>query len=73
MTSTSEQLGSNKLEVRLGGIYSLERISKESPDDLWTVGGEFDRLRPETLAPVPSAFAPRSLFDCAWCDRIARR
>jgi Flp pilus assembly protein TadB len=32
-----EQLGSDKLEVRLGGIYSLERISKESPDDLWMV------------------------------------
>jgi hypothetical protein len=25
-----EQLGSDKLEVRLGGTYSLERISKES-------------------------------------------
>jgi hypothetical protein len=22
--------------VRLGGVYSLERISKESPDDYWT-------------------------------------
>ena len=32
-----ELLGSNKLEVRLGGIYSLERISKESPDDYWPV------------------------------------
>src|SRR3954465_11308549 len=32
-----EQLGSDKVEVRLGGIYSLERISKESPDDYWTV------------------------------------
>lgn len=32
-----EQLASDKLEVRLGGIYSLERISKESPDDYWTV------------------------------------
>jgi hypothetical protein len=32
-----EQLGSDKLEVRLGGIYSLERISKESPDDYCTV------------------------------------
>ena len=32
-----EQLGSDKLEVRLGSIYSLERISKESPDDYWTV------------------------------------
>jgi hypothetical protein len=32
-----EQLGSDKLEVRLGGIYSLERISKESQDEYWTV------------------------------------
>jgi hypothetical protein len=32
-----EQLGSDKLEVRLGGLYSVERISKESPDDYWTV------------------------------------
>ena len=32
-----EQLGSDKVEVRLGGIYGLERISKESPDDYWTV------------------------------------
>ena len=32
-----EQLGSDKLEVRLGGIYALERISQESPHDYWTV------------------------------------
>jgi uncharacterized protein YjbI with pentapeptide repeats len=32
-----EQLGSEKLEVRLGGIYALERISQESPKDYWTV------------------------------------
>src|SRR5271155_3969802 len=32
-----EQLASDKLEVRLGGIYALERISKESAEDYWTV------------------------------------
>lgn len=33
-----EQLGNEKqLEVRLGGIYSLERLSKDSPRDYWTV------------------------------------
>jgi uncharacterized protein YjbI with pentapeptide repeats len=32
-----EQLGSEKLEVRLGGIYTLERISKESADDYLAV------------------------------------
>ena len=32
-----EQLASEKIELRLGGIYTLERISRESPDDYWTV------------------------------------
>ena len=31
------QLASDKLEERLGGIYTLENISKESSDDYWTV------------------------------------
>jgi hypothetical protein len=32
-----EQLGNDKLEIRLGGIYALERISKDSRKDEWTV------------------------------------
>jgi uncharacterized protein YjbI with pentapeptide repeats len=32
-----EQLASEKIEARLGGIYALERISRESPDDYWIV------------------------------------
>jgi hypothetical protein len=32
-----EQLGSEKLEVRVGGIYTLERISRESRSDHWPV------------------------------------
>jgi len=32
-----ELLGSDKLDVRLGGIYSLERIARDSPKDHWTV------------------------------------
>jgi hypothetical protein len=32
-----EQLGSDKLAVRLGGIYTLERISLESWKDYWPV------------------------------------
>jgi uncharacterized protein YjbI with pentapeptide repeats len=32
-----EQLASEKIELRLGGIYTLERISRESPDDYWVV------------------------------------
>ena len=36
-TRAIEQLGSEKLEVRLGGIYALERIAKDSEKDHWTI------------------------------------
>ena len=32
-----EMLGDEKLEVRLGGIYALERIARDSQPDHWTV------------------------------------
>jgi len=32
-----EQLGSKDVAVRIGGIYALERIAKDSPEDHWTV------------------------------------
>jgi hypothetical protein len=32
-----EQLGSKEISVRIGGIYALERIAKDSPKDHWTV------------------------------------
>ncbi len=36
-SKATEQLGSDKIEVRLGGIYTLERLSRESSGDYWTV------------------------------------
>jgi len=36
-SKATEQLGSDKLEVRLGGIYTMERISRESSPDYWPV------------------------------------
>src|SRR5215207_2501932 len=36
-TKAVEQLGNDKLQVRLGGIYTLERISRESEPDYWPV------------------------------------
>ncbi len=36
-TKAVEQLESDKLQVRLSGIYTLERISRESPGDYWNV------------------------------------
>jgi len=32
-----EQLGHNEISVRIGSIYALERIAKDSPKDHWTV------------------------------------
>ncbi|MEA5553809.1 pentapeptide repeat-containing protein [Anabaena cylindrica UHCC 0172] len=32
-----EQLASDKIEVRLGAIYTLERIAKDSKKDQWTI------------------------------------
>jgi Pentapeptide repeats (8 copies) len=36
-TKAIAQLGDSKLEVRLGGIYALERIAKDSEKDHWTI------------------------------------
>jgi uncharacterized protein YjbI with pentapeptide repeats len=36
-TKAVTQIGGNKLEVRLGGLYALERIARDSPKDHWTV------------------------------------
>ena len=36
-TKAVEQLGNTKEEVVIGGIYSLERIAKDSPKDQWTI------------------------------------
>ncbi|QUY45631.1 hypothetical protein [Acaryochloris marina] len=36
-TKAIDQLGSEHLEVRLGGIYALERLAKDSPKDQETV------------------------------------
>jgi hypothetical protein len=36
-TKAIEQLGSDKLDVRIGGIYALERIGRDSPRDHPTV------------------------------------
>ncbi|MBD1855515.1 MULTISPECIES: pentapeptide repeat-containing protein [Leptolyngbya] len=36
-TQAINQLGSDKIEARFGGIYALERIAKNSPKDHWTI------------------------------------
>lgn len=36
-TRAIDQLGSDKLQIRLGGIYALERIANESGKDYWPI------------------------------------
>lgn len=36
-TAAIEQLGSDKLDIRLGGVYALERIARDSARDHPTV------------------------------------
>ncbi|MBD1864293.1 MULTISPECIES: pentapeptide repeat-containing protein [Trichocoleus] len=36
-TKAIEQLGSSEMEIRLGGIYALERIANDSTKDYWQV------------------------------------
>jgi hypothetical protein len=52
VTRAVEQLGSNKLETRLGAIYALERIAKESARDHWPIM--------ETLTAFVRERAPRT-------------
>jgi hypothetical protein len=36
-TRAIDQLGNEKMEIRLGGIYALERIAQESEKDYWPI------------------------------------
>jgi hypothetical protein len=36
-TRAIEQFGNEKMEIRLGGIYALERVAKESKKDYWPI------------------------------------
>jgi hypothetical protein len=54
-TRAIDQLGSDHLDVRLGGIYALERIARDSPDDQATIG-EILTTYIRTHAPWPPSF-----------------
>lgn len=51
-TRAVDQLGSDKLEIRLGGIYALERIARDSERDYWPIM-EILTAYIRTNAPVP--------------------
>ena len=59
-TRAIEQLGSDKVAIRLGGIYSLERIANDSDKDYWPIMETLTacvreragwKERPEILSP----------------------
>lgn len=52
-TRATDQLGSDTLETRLGGIYALERIARNSPEDHWPVM-EILAAYVRRRAPVPT-------------------
>ena len=53
-TKAIEQLGSDKLDVRIGGIYALERIAHDSARDHPTVMEVFTAfIREHSLEPWP--------------------
>jgi hypothetical protein len=47
-TKAIEQLGSDKIDVRIGGIYALERVARDSPRDHPTTIGVGSH-RPERI------------------------
>jgi hypothetical protein len=53
-TKAIEQLGSDKLDVRLGGIYALERIAKDSVRDHPTVVEVLSAFVREHSDPAPT-------------------
>jgi uncharacterized protein YjbI with pentapeptide repeats len=62
-SKAAEQLGSDKLEVRLGGIYTMERISKESPADYWTVMETLTAFVRERAQWKETVLDEESIFD----------
>jgi hypothetical protein len=79
-TRAIDQLGHDHLDVRLGGIYALERIARDSPADRATIG-EVLTAFVRSHAPWPPACPtspppPRHLRKCRSCNcghRMCRR
>lgn len=55
-----ELLGNDNLDVRLGGIYALERIARDSQTDHWTVMEVLTAFVREHSPASPIIFTPQS-------------
>lgn len=70
-TRAIDQLGSEEIDIRLGGIYALERIARDSRDDHWTImevltafvrehARASDEDQPDPRVPVPAVIDLRA-------------
>lgn len=66
-----EHLGSDKLDLRLGGIYALERIARDSPADQWTVVEVLSAFIRERAVPPSGEEWPPADPD-AYLERLAK-
>ena len=71
-TKAIEQLGSDKLDVRIGGIYALERVARDSARDHPTVMEVLDRVHPRALTRAVAAAESR-MTPMTRSDDTARR
>jgi len=74
-TRAIDQLGSEKLEIRLGGIYALERIAADSKRDYWQIVETLTAFI-RTNAPWPpnsSAVLPVRSADMQAILKVLRR
>ena len=73
-TKAIEQLGSDKLDVRIGGIYALERIARDSARDHPDGDGGPGRVHPRALPrAVAAARARREHAPSDYAPRCASR
>jgi hypothetical protein len=73
-TRAVDQLGSNEIDIRLGGIYALERIARDSADDhpqvvevLTAYVREHAPRKPEPRQVIP---VPPSAPPSKWMTRL---
>ncbi|HEX7721901.1 MAG TPA: pentapeptide repeat-containing protein [Pyrinomonadaceae bacterium] len=52
-TAAIVNLGNDKMPVRLGGVYALERIARDSPNDYWAVIEVLSAYVRDTASLVP--------------------
>jgi hypothetical protein len=57
-----EQLGATNLEVRLGGIYALERVARDSERDHWPIMEIFTAYIREHAPWPPKTFHHQLIF-----------